>query len=252
VNVGHPEVIHFTCDSERVLVFLQAGFLRRVAPFPRLLQLPIPLVMDLLQAHILRQVKFHDSFESRLGTPKGATIATKLGPQSPGRVERPSRLENADSQSAQRMKVKQVVPDLLDTKQAAAHLDQDPWQRYLEAARYRHAAAKSRDGASCAINAHCDALQNAKFVPVMTSLRMLLSSASADDQTREPRTIRGSAAMSISTAPRDLVAIKHALELGLILATLIIATIMIVAAAHDDARKLTPDITIGQVMLTPA
>jgi hypothetical protein len=54
--------------------------------------------------------------------------------------------------------------------------------------------------------------------------------------------------MSMSTAPRDLAAIKHALELGLILAALIIATIMIVAVAHDDSRKLTPDITIGQVM----
>jgi hypothetical protein len=44
----------------------------------------------------------------------------------------------------------------------------------------------------------------------------------------------------MSTAPRDLASIKHALELGLILATLIIATTMIVAAAHEDARKLTP------------
>jgi hypothetical protein len=132
-------------------------------------------------------------------------------------------------------------------------MDQDSWQRYLEAARYRHAAAKPRAGASSAINAHCDALQNAKFVPVMPSPRMLLPSASADDQTREPiATIRRRAAMSMSTAPRDLAAIKHALELGLVLATLIIATIMIVAAVHDDARKLTPDITIGQVMLTPA
>jgi hypothetical protein len=61
---------------------------------------------------------------------------------------------------------------------------------------------------------------------------------------------RGRAAVSMSTAPRDLAAIKHALELGLILATLIIATIMIVAAAHDDRRKPTPDITIGQVMFT--
>jgi hypothetical protein len=58
--------------------------------------------------------------------------------------------------------------------------------------------------------------------------------------------------MSMSTASRDLAAIKHALELGLILATLIITTIMIVAAAHDDARKVTPEITIGQVMSTPA
>jgi hypothetical protein len=103
------------------------------------------------------------------------------------------------------------------------------------------------------INAHCDALQNAKFVPVMPSPRALLPPASADDQTREPiATIRRRAAMSMSTAPRDLAAIKHALELGLILATLIIATIMIVEAFHDDARKLTPEITIGQVMLTPA
>jgi hypothetical protein len=38
--------------------------------------------------------------------------------------------------------------------------------------------------------------------------------------------------MSMSTAPRDLAAIKHALELGLILATLVyIATIIIVTAA---------------------
>jgi hypothetical protein len=78
------------------------------------------------------------------------------------------------------------VPGLLDTKHAVAHIDQDSWQRYLEAARYRHAAAKPRAGAPSAINAHCDALQNAKFVPVMPSPRMLLPSASADDQTREP------------------------------------------------------------------
>jgi hypothetical protein len=58
--------------------------------------------------------------------------------------------------------------------------------------------------------------------------------------------------MSMSTAPRDLAAIKHALELGLILAALIVATIMIVAAAHDDVRTLRPDITIGRVMFTPA
>jgi hypothetical protein len=58
--------------------------------------------------------------------------------------------------------------------------------------------------------------------------------------------------VSMSTAPRDLAAIKHALELGLILATLIIATIMIVAAGHGDARKLIRNITIGQVMFTPA
>jgi hypothetical protein len=61
--------------------------------------------------------------------------------------------------------------------------------------------------------------------------------------------------MSMSTASRDLAAIKHALELGLILAALIIATVMIVTAAHDDARKLTSDITTGQraaAMFTPA
>ena len=58
--------------------------------------------------------------------------------------------------------------------------------------------------------------------------------------------------MSMSTAPRDLAAIKHALELGLILATLISATIMIVAAVRDDVRKPTPDITIGQAMFSPA
>jgi hypothetical protein len=57
--------------------------------------------------------------------------------------------------------------------------------------------------------------------------------------------------MSMSTAPRDLAAIKHALELGLILAALIIATIMIVMAAHVHARELTPDITTGQVMFGP-
>jgi hypothetical protein len=62
---------------------------------------------------------------------------------------------------------------------------------------------------------------------------------------------RRRAEMSMSTAPRDLATVKHALELGLILATLIIATIMIVAAAHDDTRKQTPDITTGQVMSGP-
>jgi hypothetical protein len=56
----------------------------------------------------------------------------------------------------------------------------------------------------------------------------------------------------MSTATRDLAAVKHALELGLILATLIIATIMIVAAVRDDVRKPTPDITVGQVMFGPA
>jgi hypothetical protein len=63
---------------------------------------------------------------------------------------------------------------------------------------------------------------------------------------------RRTAGMSMSTASRDLAAIKRALELGLILAALIIATIMIVTAAHDDSRKLTPDITIGRVMFAPA
>jgi hypothetical protein len=63
---------------------------------------------------------------------------------------------------------------------------------------------------------------------------------------------RRRAGMSMSTASRDLAAIKRALELGLILAALIIATIMIVTAAHDDARKLISDITTGQVMFTPA
>jgi hypothetical protein len=63
---------------------------------------------------------------------------------------------------------------------------------------------------------------------------------------------RRRAAMSMSTGSRDLAAIKHALELGLILATLIIATIMIIAAAHDDTRRLTPHITIGKVAFTPA
>jgi hypothetical protein len=58
--------------------------------------------------------------------------------------------------------------------------------------------------------------------------------------------------MSMSTASRDLAAIKRAVELVLILAAFIIATIMIVTAAHDDARKLTSDITTGQVMFTPA
>jgi hypothetical protein len=58
--------------------------------------------------------------------------------------------------------------------------------------------------------------------------------------------------MSMSTASRDLAAMKRALELGLILAALIIATIMIVTAAHDDGRTLTSDITPVQVMFTPA
>jgi hypothetical protein len=56
--------------------------------------------------------------------------------------------------------------------------------------------------------------------------------------------------MSMSTAPKDLAVIKHALELGLILASLIIATIMM--AAHGDTGKLTPDITTGQVMFPQA
>jgi len=72
------------------------------------------------------------------------------------------------------------------------------------------------------------------------------------NQEKQEQLHRRRAAMSMSTASRDLAAIKHALELGLILATLIITTIMIVAAAHDDARKVTPEITIGQVMSTPA
>jgi hypothetical protein len=63
---------------------------------------------------------------------------------------------------------------------------------------------------------------------------------------------RRRAAMIMLTAPRDLAAIKHALELVAVLATFINATIMIIAAAHDSARKLTRDITIGQVMFTPA
>jgi hypothetical protein len=72
------------------------------------------------------------------------------------------------------------------------------------------------------------------------------------NQEKQEQRHRRRAAMSMSTAPRDLAAIKYALELGLILATLIIATIMIVTAAHDDARKLTPETTIGPVMSTPA
>jgi hypothetical protein len=49
--------------------------------------------------------------------------------------------------------------------------------------------------------------------------------------------------MSTSTAPHDLAAIKHALELGLILTALGLA-----AAAHGDTRQdpdftATPDIT---------
>jgi hypothetical protein len=45
--------------------------------------------------------------------------------------------------------------------------------------------------------------------------------------------------MSMSTAPHDLAGIKHALELGLILAVLVLA-----AAAHGDTR-LAPDFTTG-------
>jgi hypothetical protein len=56
----------------------------------------------------------------------------------------------------------------------------------------------------------------------------------------------------MSTASRDLAALKRALELGLILAALIIVTVMIVTAANDDARKVTSDITTGQVMFTRA
>jgi hypothetical protein len=43
--------------------------------------------------------------------------------------------------------------------------------------------------------------------------------------------------MSTSTAPHDLAAIKHALELGLILAALVLAV-----AAHGDTRQ-APDFT---------
>jgi hypothetical protein len=43
--------------------------------------------------------------------------------------------------------------------------------------------------------------------------------------------------MSTSTAPHDLASIKHALELGLILAALVLA-----AAAHGDTRP-APDFT---------
>jgi hypothetical protein len=63
---------------------------------------------------------------------------------------------------------------------------------------------------------------------------------------------RRRAGMSMSTAPRDLAAIKHELELGLILVALIIAAIMIITAAHNDGRKLTSDITTSQVMFTLA
>ena len=131
-------------------------------------------------------------------------------------------------------------------------MDQDSWQPYLEATRNRDAAAKPRAGASSAINAHCDALQNAKFVPVMPSPRMLLPAASADDQTREPRATKlqessnehvngaqrpGSHQTRIRTGTHfgDPHYCNHH-----------------VAAARDDARKLTPDITKGQVTFTAA
>jgi hypothetical protein len=48
-------------------------------------------------------------------------------------------------------------------------------------------AVALRPGAKWTIDGHGDELQNVKFVPVMPSPRMLLPSASADDQTREPR-----------------------------------------------------------------
>jgi hypothetical protein len=52
--------------------------------------------------------------------------------------------------------------------------------------------------------------------------------------------------MSTSTVPRDLAGIKHALELALISAALIIAAIMIVRAAHGNTGKLISEITTGQ------
>jgi hypothetical protein len=44
--------------------------------------------------------------------------------------------------------------------------------------------------------------------------------------------------MSTSTAPHDLAGLKHAVELGLVLAALVLAA----AAAHGDTR-LDPDLT---------
>jgi hypothetical protein len=103
-----------------------------------------------------------------------------------------------------------------------------------------------------AVNGHRDALQMLSLYRLCHHLvcSYLLLPPINKEENRE-QLHRRRAGMSMSTAPRDLAAIKHALELGLILATLIIATIMIVTAAHDDARKLTPDITIGQVMFGP-
>jgi hypothetical protein len=50
-----------------------------------------------------------------------------------------------------------------------------------------HLPAVTVDGASWAVNGHRLAPQNAEFVPVVPSPRMLLPSASADDQRREAR-----------------------------------------------------------------
>jgi hypothetical protein len=82
---------------------------------------------------------------------------------------------------------------------------------------------------------------------------MLFPAANADDHTREPRatTSPGSRNEHVNSVQR-LGRHQKRIELGLNLAALIIATIIIVTAAHDDARKLTSDITTGQVMFTPA
>jgi hypothetical protein len=50
------------------------------------------------------------------------------------------------------------------------------------------------------------------------------------------------ASMSMSSAPHDLAAIKHALELGFILAALVLA-----AAAHGDTRP-APDFAAAQTL----
>jgi hypothetical protein len=109
---------------------------------------------------------------------------------------------------------------------------------------------------SGAINGHCDAY---KMLSLYQLCHHLVCSypllPPMITQENGEQLHRRRAGMSMSTAPRDLAAIKHALELGFILAALIIATIMIVTAADGDARKLTPDITTGQgvaVMFTPA
>jgi hypothetical protein len=88
----------------------------------------------------------------------------------------------------------------------------------------------------------------------MPSPRILLPSAAADDQRREPRatTSQESGNEHVNSPQGPGGHQTRILELGLILAALIIATIMIVIAVHDDARKLTPDITTGQVMFPPA